>query len=128
VQLSKTGFTICCGSRKGGKLRAKGQTKRNVPLTTTKHVSNILCESVALQRKERQRDEFGNKSFLLSFLPLMDNLPSELTVEARHKITEVFKNVSAATPVSVSTNKISISWTSIAFSIPDFENTNHYIM
>jgi hypothetical protein len=62
----------------------------------------MLSESVALQREERQRDEFGNKSRLLSFLLLMDSLPSELAIEARYKITEVFRNISAARQTSLS--------------------------
>jgi hypothetical protein len=90
------------GSRNGGRSRAKGQTKENILLTATRNISNILSESVALQRDERQRDKFGNKSFLLSFLPLMDSLPSELAIEARYKITEVFRNISAARQASLS--------------------------
>jgi hypothetical protein len=46
--------------------------------------------------------EFGNKSFLLSFLPLMDGVPSELAIEARYTITEVLKNISAARQASLS--------------------------
>jgi hypothetical protein len=48
-------------------------------------------------------DEFGNKSFLLSFLPLMDGVPSELAIEACYTITEVFRNISAAKQASLST-------------------------
>jgi hypothetical protein len=36
------------------------------------------------------------------FLPLMENLPSELATEARYKITEVFTNISVARRASLS--------------------------
>jgi hypothetical protein len=47
-------------------------------------------------------DDFGNKSFLLPFLPLMDGVSSELAIEARYKIAEVFRNISAARQASLS--------------------------
>jgi hypothetical protein len=65
----------CSGSRTGGKPKGRGKTKDNILLTATKDISKILYESVALQREERRSDQFGNKAFLLSFLPLMDSLP-----------------------------------------------------
>jgi hypothetical protein len=39
---------------------------------------------------------------LLSFLPLMAGVPSELAIEARYKITEVFRSISAARQTSLS--------------------------
>lgn len=92
----------CSGSRTGGKPKGRGKTKDNILLTATKDISKILSESVALQREERRSDQFGNKAFLLSFLPLMDSLPSDLSIEARYKITEVFRNISAARRASSS--------------------------
>jgi hypothetical protein len=92
----------CSGSRTGGKSRGRGKTKDNILLTATKDISKILSESVALQREERRRDQFGHKTFLLSFLPLMDSLPSDLSIEARCKITEVFTNISAVRRASSS--------------------------
>jgi hypothetical protein len=47
----------------------------------------------------------------------MDGVPSELAIEARYKITEVFRNISAARQASLS----AIS----PASEPDFENTNY---
>ena len=92
----------CSGSLTGGKSRGRGNTKDNILLTATKDISKILSESVALHREERRSDKFGNKAFLLSFLPLMDSLPSDLSIEARYKITEVFRNISAARRASSS--------------------------
>ena len=92
----------CSGSRTGGNPRGRGKTKDNILLTATKDISRILSESVALQREERRSDQFGNKAFLLSFLPLMDSLTSDLSIEARYKITEVFRNISAARRASSS--------------------------
>lgn len=45
---------------------------------------------------DRMKDIFGNRAFLLSYLPIMDDLPSDLALEARLKITEVFRNICAA--------------------------------
>lgn len=90
------------GTRTGGKPAGRGKTKENILLTATQDISKILSESVALQREERRSDQFGNKSFLLSFLPVMDSLPSDLSIEARYKITEVFRNISAARRASSS--------------------------
>jgi len=91
----------CSGSRTGGKPRGGGKTKV-ILLTATKDISKILSESVASQREERRSDQFGNKAFLLSFLSLMESLHSYLSIEARYKITEEFRNISAARRASSS--------------------------
>lgn len=57
--------------------------------STTNTPKNIL-------QNDRNKDVYGNRAFLLSYLPIMDDLPSDLALEARLKITEVFKNVCAA--------------------------------
>jgi hypothetical protein len=72
----------CSGSRTGRKPKGRGKTKDNILLTATKDISKILSESVALQWEERRSNQFGNKAFLLSFLPLMDSLPSDLSIGA----------------------------------------------
>jgi hypothetical protein len=46
----------CSGSRTRGKSTGRGEIKDNILLTTTKNISNILSESLALQRTERQSD------------------------------------------------------------------------
>jgi hypothetical protein len=126
------------------------EEKQKIPLTTMKNTSNIIAESVALQREERQSDQFGNKSFLLSFLPLMESLPSDLAIEARYKVAEVFRNISAARRASSSvispasafvTSSFSVlmdvsdasednlaSWNFICYNFTDFESTNVIIM
>jgi hypothetical protein len=70
--------------------------KRYVYFDQLQFLLPLICDG-----KERD-DEFGNKSFLLSFLPLMAGVPSELAIEARYTITEVFRNISAARQVSLS--------------------------
>lgn len=42
---------------------------------TSKTLTDILAESVQLQREERNSDKYGNKGFMLSFVPMMDTLP-----------------------------------------------------
>jgi hypothetical protein len=108
------------GSRTGGKPTGRGKTKENILLTATKDISKILSESVTLQRKERRSDQFGNKSFLSSFLPLMDSVPFDLSVEARYKITKVFRNISGARRASSS----AISPASASATLPLSVTTN----
>jgi hypothetical protein len=91
--------------------------------------------------------QFGDKSFLLSFLPLIDSLSSDLSHEACYKITEVFRNFSAArrasslaispasatatTPLSVTANVSDTSEDNFIILnfcqlySPDFDNTNY---
>ncbi|XP_064087404.1 uncharacterized protein LOC135202078 [Macrobrachium nipponense] len=61
----------------------------NILLSATMRFTDILQESISLQRDERTSDRFGNKPFLQSFVPVLDNLPHHLQIKARLKIAEV---------------------------------------
>lgn len=62
--------------------------------STTKDLTKILAQSVEQQREDRSADKYGNKSFLLSFLPIMDNLPMHAQMQARFKILQAFNDCS----------------------------------
>lgn len=64
--------------------------------STIETVANALSEMVSWHHEERLNDKFGNRAFLLSFLPLMDELTADLVLEARFKITEIFRNICCA--------------------------------
>jgi hypothetical protein len=70
--------------------------KRFVYFDQLQFLLPLICDG------KESDDEFGNKSFLLSFLPLMDGVPTELAIEARYTITEMFRNISAARQASLS--------------------------
>ncbi|KAG8278126.1 hypothetical protein J6590_027385 [Homalodisca vitripennis] len=44
------------------------------------------------QQNRMDSDRFGNKSFLMSFLPLMDSMTSQKSLDVRIQISEVFRN------------------------------------
>ncbi|KAJ4435581.1 hypothetical protein ANN_18197 [Periplaneta americana] len=48
---------------------------------------------VSLTFTPKENDNNGNKAFLLSSVKIMDNLLPELAIEARFKVSEVFKNL-----------------------------------
>jgi len=50
----------------------RGETKENI-VSKTKNISNILSESVALNREKIKSYQFVNKAFPLSFLPILDS-------------------------------------------------------
>jgi hypothetical protein len=84
-------------------LKAKCWTDTLHPRRNDTYISiscSFCCLLFAMEKKVD--DEFGNKSFLLSFLPLMAGVPSELAIEARYKMTEVFRNISAGRQASLS--------------------------
>lgn len=62
--------------------------------TTTKTLTDILAKSVEQQQEERASDKYGNKSFLMSFLPVMDTLPMNVQMQARFKIAQIFNDYS----------------------------------
>lgn len=75
--------------------RTKSRTAiANSIATTTKHLTDILAKSVDQQQEERAKDKHGNKSFLMSFLPIMDNLPMNVQMQARFKIAQIFNDYS----------------------------------
>jgi hypothetical protein len=83
------------------KIKGKKKNKRKYCINNNQNISTILSERLAFQRKERQSDQFDNKSFLLSLPPLMASLPS-LATEARYKIIELFRNITATRRASTS--------------------------
>lgn len=63
--------------------------------TSVSNVSNVANAPKNNSQNEGNEDIYGNRAFLLSYLPIMDDLPSDLALEARLKITEVFRNICA---------------------------------
>lgn len=63
--------------------------------SASKNITNIMQESLQIQKASLETDKFGNKAFLLSFVPTMDNLPPHLAFDVRMQITEVFRNAVA---------------------------------
>ncbi|XP_022192716.2 uncharacterized protein LOC111050675 isoform X2 [Nilaparvata lugens] len=89
------------GTSSGSKERERIQDrarKRKRPAVGTALASatnNIMQESIQLQKAGLERqdlDKFGNKAFMLSFVPTMDNFPQLLAFDVRMQITEVFRN------------------------------------
>lgn len=68
----------------------------NILINATKTFTDILTESISLQMEDKASDKFGNKGFLMSFVPVMDSLPPHLQIEARLKVAELFKELTAA--------------------------------
>lgn len=66
----------------------------NIFQETSRVLTSIMAESVQLQREEKNSDKYGNKGFMLSFVPIMDSLPQQLQIHTRMKITEVFNAIS----------------------------------
>ncbi|KAJ8878839.1 hypothetical protein PR048_019428 [Dryococelus australis] len=60
--------------------------------SASKSITEIMQESVELQRGGNSSDKFGNKAFLLSFVPIMDNVPPQVAFDVRMQITEIFRN------------------------------------
>lgn len=100
--------------------KKQGNTKNNRTAiaksiaSTTKELTQILAKSVEQQKEERSADKYGNKSFLMSFIPMMDKLPMEGQMQARFKILQVFNDLSymysvPGTSPSPSTSSTSMS-------------------
>lgn len=60
--------------------------------STSKNLTSIMQESLQIQKAGLESDKFGNKAFLLSFVPTMDNFPPNLAFDVRMQITDVFRN------------------------------------
>ncbi|XP_068220911.1 uncharacterized protein [Palaemon carinicauda] len=71
----------------------KNMGGKTPPATIVNDSANIFPETAPLQRDERSDDRFGNKSFLLSFAPIMDNMPQPLFLQARLRIAEIFSEM-----------------------------------
>lgn len=78
-------------------------------------ITEILRQSVELQRQEKDADQKGNKAFLSSILPFLDKMTDDALMEARLKIMQVIQTamrnsnrggteiIEATTPASTST-------------------------
>ncbi|XP_039300324.1 uncharacterized protein LOC120355730 [Nilaparvata lugens] len=72
--------------------------KRKRPAVSTalgSATNSIMQENIQLQKaglERQEHDKFGNKAFMLSFVPTMDNFPQLLAFDVRMQITEVFRN------------------------------------
>lgn len=60
--------------------------------STSKNLTSIMQESLQIQKAGLESDKFGNKAFLLSFVPTKDNFPPNLAFDVRMQITDVFRN------------------------------------
>lgn len=56
-------------------------------------LTSILSESLAFQKEEREKDIYGHKAFLLSFVPVLNSLPLHVAMQARLKITQLINEV-----------------------------------
>lgn len=70
----------------------------SISASTTAQNSNFVYDSVPMYSDERNLDKHGNQAFLLSFVPIMDSLPPQLSLQARLKITEVFNDLVSNIP------------------------------
>lgn len=74
----------------GNKETVRRGAKRKLNETPeVKELTHILTESVVLQSQERADDPMGNKSFLMSLLPLMNSMPINSVIHLRFKIMEL---------------------------------------
>lgn len=92
----------------------KRPPKRKVLSQTSeiREITDILSESIALQKQEKAEDRMGNKAFLMSLLPLMDNMPQNQLIAVRCKIMEVLQSFSFAqtTPSYTAENQFHTSY------------------
>lgn len=76
------------------KRQTKAKSNRNdiakTITSTSKSLTDILTQSIQMRKDEMTSDKYGNKAFLFSFVPLMDNLPPNVAIYARMKISELF--------------------------------------
>lgn len=72
----------------------KERRRDNLFQGTSRAVTSIMAESRQLHREDGNSDKYGNKGFMLSFLPIMDSLPLHLQMHTRMQITEVFNSIS----------------------------------
>lgn len=62
-------------------------------LSANKSSTDLLSQSVNIRREEMTSDKYGNKAFLDSFVPMMDNFPPKVAAYARMKISELFNQL-----------------------------------
>lgn len=83
--------------------RVVGKTSLGKTLASaSKNITTLMQESIALQKADinagKNNDKFGNKAFLMSFVPLMDSLPPYVALDVRMKITETFRDATRTQP------------------------------
>lgn len=61
-------------------------------LSSSKDLTNILASSLELQKEERNSDKYGHKAFLLSFVPVLDSMSYNTSMQLRGQISQVFSN------------------------------------
>lgn len=90
--IQRTPPSTSAAERQKRQERAKKRPAASQVLSSaTKNITNIMEESLQLQKSGLESDKFGNKAFLLSFLPTFDNFSPELSFDVRMQITEVFR-------------------------------------
>lgn len=62
--------------------------------STTKTITQIWAQSVEQQKEERSADEYRNKEFVMSFIPIIGNLPTDVQMQAQFNIAQVFNDYS----------------------------------
>ncbi|CAF4947783.1 unnamed protein product [Pieris macdunnoughi] len=67
--------------------------KKQTESTQIPQITKILNESLQLQKFNNDSDAKGNRAFLMSFVPIMDSMTPDLTMETRYEITNLFRNI-----------------------------------
>lgn len=58
--------------------------------SSAKDLTNILAKSLEMQKEDRNSDQFGHKAFLLSFVPVLNNMPFPTAMQMRGQISDIF--------------------------------------
>lgn len=61
--------------------------------SASKSLTKVLQDSLAVQREERNSDKHGNKAFLMSYVPIMDNLSQQAQLQTRMRISQIFNDL-----------------------------------
>lgn len=72
--------------------------------SSARDLALVLSESLALQKEERHEDAYGNKSFLMSLVPILNSLPLPTAMQARLHISQVLMEVAYNVPVPAPLN------------------------
>ncbi|CAG4998327.1 unnamed protein product [Parnassius apollo] len=73
---------------------SKKKTLVQMFLESNKEISNVMRESIDIQRNNVQRqynDERGNEAFFRSMLPLMDKIKEDYLIDVKTEIMSVIK-------------------------------------
>jgi len=58
--------------------------------SSAKELTTILSKSLEMQKEERSSDQFGHKAFLLSFVPVLNQMPFHTAMQLRGQISDIF--------------------------------------